>query len=85
METLGKSVENLWKSVQCLDGPNRQSPIASVQRTRSTLAGHSAGPRGTNAALTNANRTIRIAAQRTQGLRGPKSVFIRGDMTANER
>ena len=31
-----------------LDGPNRQSPIASVQRTRSTLAGHSEVPRGTN-------------------------------------
>ena len=27
-----------WK-LGCLDGPNRQSPIASVQRTRSTLAG----------------------------------------------
>ena len=27
-------------------GQNRQSPIASVQRTRSTLAGHSAVPRG---------------------------------------
>ena len=49
-----------------LDGPNRQSPIASVQRTRSTLAGHSAGPLGTNTTPTNANRAIRIAAQRTQ-------------------
>ena len=58
-----------------LDGPNRQSPIASVQRTRLTLAGHSAGPRGTNNTPTNANRAIRIAAQRTQGLRGPNSVF----------
>ena len=47
-----------------LDGPNRHSPIASVQRTRSTLAGHSADPRGTNATPTNANRAIRIAAQR---------------------
>ena len=28
-----------------LDGPNRQSPIASVQRRRSTLADHSTGPR----------------------------------------
>ena len=28
-----------------------QSPIASVQRTQSTLAGHSAVPRGTNSAL----------------------------------
>ena len=49
-------------------GPNRQSPIASVQRTRSTLAGHSAVPRGTNVKRMNANRAIRIAAQRTQGL-----------------
>ena len=31
-----------------LDGPNRQSPIASVQRTRSTLASQSAVPLGTN-------------------------------------
>ena len=68
-----------------LDGPNRQSPIASVQRTRSTLAGHSAGPRGTNTTPTNANRAIRIAVQRTQGLRGPNSLFLGGDMTANER
>ena len=28
--------------VPCLDGQNRQSPIASVQRSRSTLASHSA-------------------------------------------
>ena len=27
---------------------------------------------------TNANRAIRIAAQRTQGLRGPNSVFLGG-------
>ena len=62
-----------------------KSPIASVQRTQSTLAGHSAGPRGTNTTLTNANRAIRIAVQRTHGLRGPNSVFLGGDMTANER
>ena len=30
-----------------LDGQDRQLPLASVQRTRSTLAGHSATPRGT--------------------------------------
>ena len=58
-----------------LDGPNRQSPIAGVQRTRSTLASHSAGPRGTNTKRMSANRTIRIAVQRTQGLRGPNAVF----------
>ena len=55
-------------NVRDLDGPNRQSPIASVQRTQSTLASHSAIPRGTNVKRTNANRAIRIAAQRTQGL-----------------
>ena len=58
-----------------LEGPNRQSPIASVKRPRSTLAGHSAGPRGTSTTPTNANRAIRITVQRTQGLRGPNSVF----------
>ena len=51
-----------------LDGQNRQSPIASVQRTQSTLASHSAIPRGTNVERVNANRAIRIAAQQTQGL-----------------
>ena len=67
-----------------LDGQNRQSPIASVQRTQSTLAGHSAGPRGTNITPTNANRAIRTAVQQTQGLRGLNTVFLGGDMTANE-
>ena len=143
-----------------LDGPNRQSPMASVQRTQSTFkvpeghhprgttlrealrgnlplrglcgalsegsvgclrgfCGVSAGccggprdfprffggsdpmlvtlriccsqlsqfipgPRGTNTTPTNANRAIR-AVQRTQGLRGPNSVFLGGAMTANER
>ena len=57
-----------------------QSPIASVQRKRSTLAGHSAVPRGTKVARI---RAIRIAAQRTQGLRGLVCVF-EGDMTSNE-
>ena len=64
-----------------LDGA--KSPIASVQRTRSTLAGHSEGPHGTNTAPTNANRAIRTAAQRTQGLQGPNSVFLEGDMNQN--
>ena len=59
-----------------LDGQNRQSPIASVQRTQSTLASHSAVPRGTRTTPTNTNCAIRIAAQRTQGLRGPNSVFL---------
>ena len=68
-----------------LDGPNRQSPIASVQRTWSTLAGHSASPRGTNTRPSNANRAIRIAAQRTQGPQGPYSVLWGGDMAASGR
>ena len=68
-----------------LDGQNRQSPIASVQETRSTLASHSAVPRGTNTAPTNANRATRIAAQRTQGLRGRNSVSLGRDMPVNER
>ena len=46
---------------------NRQS-LASVQRTQSTLATHSAVPRGTNVKRVDANRAIQIAAQRTQGL-----------------
>ena len=75
----------LWARSLDLDGPNRQSPIAIVQRTRSTLAGRSAGPRGMNTTPTKANRAIRIAVQRTQGLRGPNTVFLGGDMTANER
>ena len=58
-------------------GQNRQSPIASVRRTRSTLASHSTVPRRTNDTRMNANCAIRfgIAAQRTQGLRAPISVF----------
>ena len=61
-----------------LGGQNRQSPIASVHRTQSTLASHSAVPLGTNAAPMNANRATRIAAQRTQGPRGQNSVFWEG-------
>ena len=68
-----------------LDGQNRQSPIASVQRTRSTLASHSAVARGTNVKRMNANRAIPIAAQRMQGVWGLISVFRGGDMTANAR
>ena len=39
-----------------------KSPIANVQRMRSTLAGLSAGPCGMNATPTNANRAIPLAA-----------------------
>ena len=56
------------KILPVLDGQNRQSPIASVQRTQSTLADHSAIPRGTDVTRMNANRAIRIAAQPKQGL-----------------
>ena len=61
--------------VEALDGPNRQSPIASVQRTQSILAGHSAGPHGMNTTPTNSNRAIRITAQRTQGLPSTRTKF----------
>ena len=67
------------KRVYTLDGQNRQSPIASVQRNAGqTLASHSAYPRGTNTTPMKANRAIRIAAQRTQGLRGTKFCVLRG-------
>ena len=62
-EELSEELQQLLVGI--LDGQNRQSPIASVQRTRSTLASHSAVPRGTNVKRMNANRAIRIAAQRT--------------------
>ena len=46
--TAKQLVKPIKNQVQTLDGQNRQSPIASVQRTRSTLASHSAIRRGTN-------------------------------------
>ena len=51
-----------------VDGQNRESPIASVQETRSTLAGRSTVRHGTNVARMIATRAIRIAAQQMQGL-----------------
>ena len=73
------SAQNAFPDLnKVLDGQNRQSPIASVQRMQPTLASHAAVPRGTNTTPTNTNRAIRIAAQRTKGLRGPNSVFFRG-------
>ena len=50
---------------------NRQSQIARVQRTRSTLAGRSAVPRGTKTKPTNANRdsnrnTMNAGSRRTK-------------------
>ena len=56
-----KASESACRFQASLDGPNHRSPIASVQRPRSTLASHSAVPRGTNATRMNANRTIRIS------------------------
>ena len=50
-------------SDESLDGPNRQSPIASVRRTRSTLTGHCAIPYGKNVTWMNANRAIRISGK----------------------
>ena len=44
---------------------------------RSTLASHSAVPRGANVNRMNADRAIRTAAQRTQGLWGLISMFLR--------
>ena len=50
--------ELFWLLVRNLDGQNHQSPIASVQRTLSTLASHSAVPCGTNVKQMNANHAI---------------------------
>ena len=72
------------KQMKSLGGQNRQSPIASVQRTQPTLASHTALPRGTNAKWTNANCAIRNATQWMQGLWGLISV-VGENMTANER
>ena len=47
-----------------------------MTHARSTLTGRSASPRGTNTTPMNANRVMRTAVQRRQGLRGPNSVFI---------
>ena len=57
-------------------GPERPGdPCARRSRAQSTLASHSAVPRGTNVKRMHANRAIRIAAQRTLGLRRLTSVF----------
>ena len=52
---------------------------------QSTLARHSAIPRGTNVARMHANHVIQMGAQRTQSLSGPFLCFFGGGMTANER
>ena len=66
-----------------LEVQNGQSPIASLQQTLSTLAGHSAVPRGTKVARMNANRAIQIAAPRR--VYEVRLCFSGGDLTANER
>ena len=49
-----------------LDGPNRQSPMASVQRTRSTLASQALkGPRG-NEYYTQRTPIVRFESQRNE-------------------
>ena len=67
-QRVSQSVVRCRKMIlQCmiLGGQNRQSPVASVQRKRSTLARHSALPRGTNVTRMNTNRAMRAAAQQT--------------------
>ena len=63
--------ESCKKELRCvLEGPNRQSLVFSErgQVTGSTLASHSAVPRGTTVTQMKNNRAIRVAAQLTQGL-----------------
>ena len=48
-----------------------------MAQARSTLTGYSASPRGTNTTPMNANRVMRTTLQRTHGLLGPNSVFIK--------
>ena len=64
-----------------LAGQNRQSPIASVQRKRSTLANHSAAPCGTN------ERQSRDSNRSTTNARSMRTTFcgLGRDMTTNER
>ena len=59
----------VWSDVllQILDGSNRQSLVFS-ERSQLSQAIPQLLPRGMNVARMNANRAIRITAQRTQGL-----------------
>ena len=79
-----RQMQSLYQII-LIDGQNRQSPIASVQRMRSTLAGHSAVPSGTNTTPMNANHVIRIAATKAGPVRTKSCVFWGGDMSSNER
>ena len=56
----------LPRNLRWAKSPIKKTPIATVQRTRSTLASHSAVPCGTHVKRMNANRAIQIVAQRTQ-------------------
>ena len=70
---------------QPLDGHNRQGQSLGFSEVpRSTLAGHSAAPHGTNVARMNANRAIQTAEQQTRGLWRRISVLFGGDMAANK-
>ena len=75
---------------QSLDGPNHQSPIASVQRTLSTLAGHSAVPCGTNRVTRTNVRQSRDSNRSTTNAESMRTDFcvLEGDLshlTVNER
>ena len=71
-------------SAENLRWENRQSPIASVQRTQSTLAGHAAVPHGTSVANKRQSRDLNCS---TTNAASPRThLFVLGDqMTANER
>ena len=64
-------------STQILDGPNRQSPIASVQRTRPILASHSILQFHVERIPHQWTPIARFESQRneTRGLWGPNPVF----------
>ena len=59
----------------CLLGYGLMPPL--MAQARSTLTGYSASPRGTDTTPMNANRVMRTTMQRTHGLIGPNSVFIK--------
>ena len=70
-------------SPEKLDGQNRQSRIASIQRTRSTLASHSAVPTWKNCSTNE--RQSRDANCSTTNARSVRTNFCvsGGDMTTN--
>ena len=62
-----------------------KSPIASAQRTRSILAGHSAVPGGTNVTRMNANRAIQMASATNVGSMGADFCVLGGGIYDNQR